>query len=309
MKKILLLIVAVALVALSACSADGYTDLSMKTLRYEKGASQGGKFVECVQPGEKIVTNDSLYPYPVTQREDVWDSDNYNAGSRSADHGGLQVLDPNGGSVNMKVKVPFFLNTDCEPTTVNGKKYEGGTLQVFHEMIGKTRHAYFNENGSYGDGWLWAMDNYISSSVVEHLNQEARKYTADQLYNDMNVRAELVKTLGEALPDMVNATMETDLDFYKFPKGGAKIYDVKPEGAYLDIFKERQAAEERAKTAEINRAAKVAEAKANAEIAEAQAKVKRAEIEGYGGFDNYKCIYLADKGLNCAQPQYLVGQR
>jgi hypothetical protein len=307
MKKIFVIVAVAFGLFLTACSADGYTDLSMKTLRYEKGSTQGGQFVECVNPGEKIVTNDALYPYPTTQRENVWDSDQFGKGSQSADHADLEVLDKNGVVVFFKVKVPFFLNTDCSPVTVNGKKYPGGTLQVFHEMIGKTRQAYFNEDGSYGNGWLWAMDNYISSSVVDYLKREARVYTAEQLYNDPAVREQLQTGLVAAMPDLVNATMETDLEFYKFPKTSVKIYDVRPEDEYLAIFKERQAAEERAATAEINREAKVAEAKANAEIAEAQAKVKRAEIEGYGGFENWNKSKAVENGLNPYQPTYVVG--
>jgi hypothetical protein len=307
MKKIFIILAVALGLFLTACSSDGYTDLSMKTLRYEKGSTQGGQFVECIDPGEKIVTNDSLYPYPTTQRENVWDSDQFGQGSRSADHNDLEVLDKNGVIVYLKVKVPFFLNTDCSPVTVGGREYKGGTLQVFHEMIGKTRQAYFNEDGSYNNGWLWAMDNYISSSVVDYLKREARLFTADELYNNVEIRENLQTGLTEALPDLVNATMETDLEFYKFPQSSVKIYDVRPEQEYLSIFKERQAAEERARTAEINREAKVEEAEANAKIAQAEAKVKQAEIEGYGGFENWNKAKAVENGLNPYQPTYVVG--
>ena len=85
MKKIIVIIAVALGLFLTSCSSDGYTDLSMKTLRYEKGSTQGGQFVDCINPGEKIVTNDALYPYPTTQRENVWDSDTFNKGSNSAD--------------------------------------------------------------------------------------------------------------------------------------------------------------------------------------------------------------------------------
>ena len=77
MKKLMLLAVAVlGLASLTACSSE-YTDPAMVMVRYEGGPTEGGKFVECVKPGTKIVTNDSLYRYPTTQRQDDFNSDRY----------------------------------------------------------------------------------------------------------------------------------------------------------------------------------------------------------------------------------------
>src|SRR5690242_10672955 len=89
---------AVVLASLSACGItdDERTDPSMATLRYEGGDFDGSKFKECVDPGEKLASNDKFYSYPTTQREDVWDSANYEAGSKSADHGDLVLTDKNG---------------------------------------------------------------------------------------------------------------------------------------------------------------------------------------------------------------------
>lgn len=303
MKKLLL--VAIAFLVLSACSSDGYTDQSVITLRYEKGASQGGKFVECVEPGQKIVTNDSLYPYPATQREDVWDTANYNTGSNSADHEDLRLTDKNGNSVYVKMKVSFFLNTDCTPKTVNGKRYEGGTLQAFHELIGKTRHAYFNENGTYGDGWLWAMDNYISSSVVDYMTKATRTETADDMWLKSAVSTGFTEGLTEALPGLINAGMETDLEFYK--DFTIKIYSITPEDSYLNLYKDRQNAKIKAETAEANKAAAIAEAKAKAAVAEEEAKIREAQAKGYGGYDNMLKDKAIDNGLNPWQPTYVVG--
>lgn len=307
MKKILAIFALLTLMGVTACSSDGYTDNSMTTLRYEKGSTQGGAFVECISPGEKIVTNDKLYPYPNTQREDVWDTANYNQGSNSADHPDLEVVDKDGVRSFVKLKVSFFLNTDCSPVEAGGKRYEGGTLQAFHELIGKTRGAYFNEDGSYNDGWLWAMDNYISSSVTDFMVKAAREpvRNAESMWLNASTSTDMQEGLAEALPGLVNAGMETDLQFYR--NFTVKIYSITPEQEYLDIFKERQSAKSRAETAEYNKQAKIAEAEAKAAVARAEADVKRAEISGYGSFENYKENKMVENGLNPDQPTYVVG--
>ena len=296
---------------MTACSITGdeRTDPSMATLRYEGGDTGGSKFKECVEPGSKMVTNDKFYSYPTTQREDVWDSENYKKGSDSADHESLELVDKDGVTVYAKVKVSFFLNTDCEPVTVDGKKYEGGALQVFHERIGKTRGAYFDPkksgNDAYSAGWLWAMDNYISNPVTDNLNVQAKRYSADQMRLDETVKTNMQSALTEALPALINEGMESDLEFYKI--ASVKIYSITPEAEYLALYKERQAAQVKAETAEANRAAREAEAKANAAVAREEAKIKQAEISAYGSVDNYLKQQAIDKGQNPYQPQYIVG--
>src|SRR6478752_6793021 len=125
MKRIVIAVAATLalLGSTAACSITGdeRTDPSMATLRYEGGDTGGSKFKECVEPGEKMVSNDKFYSYPTTQREDVWDTSNYDgAGSDSADHPDLVLTDKNGVTVNAKVKVSFFLNTNCDEVEVDG---------------------------------------------------------------------------------------------------------------------------------------------------------------------------------------------
>ena len=309
-KRIGVAIAGIALIfGMSSCSSDGLSDPAYQTLRYEGGDTGGSKFKECVEPGEKLVSNDKFYSYPTTQREAVWDTDTYNQNGNSADYPDLTVLDKDGREVHVKMKISFFLNTSCEPVEVDGKKYPGGTIQAFHEMIGKTRNAYFDTgsdgNGSYGDGWLWAMNNYISTPAKDFVTKAIRPLQVESLYNDTSKQESIEEALAEQMPELVNSVMETDLQFYE--NFTVSIYSVTPDAEYLALIKEREDAQIKADTAQANADAKVAEAKANARVAREEAKIRQAEIAGFGGFNNYKCIYLADKGLNCAQPQYIVG--
>ena len=263
---------------ISACgfSGDQRTDPSYRTLRYEGGDFSGSKFKECMGDGEKIASNDKFYSYPTTQREDVWDSNNFEAGNKSADNTDLVLTDKNGVTVNAKVKVDFFLNTSCEPVTVDGKEYKGGTLQAFHELIGKTRGAYFNVGKSgtnaYSSGWIWAMTNYISNPLENQLNVEARQTTADAMWLDSAEKTKMENELEAKLPALINAGMETDLDFYKI--ANIQITSLTPGDDYLDLFKKRQTAKIDAQTAQINKHSRVVGA-------EADAAVKCADVLGY----------------------------
>jgi len=314
MKRILLAVMVIfALVAgVSACSISDkdVADPSFRTLRYAGGFNEGSHFKECLSEGQKLASDDTYYRYPTTQREDVFDSDNFvdknNDGisEGSADHPDL-VINVNGVDMSVKAKVQFFLNTSCEPVKVDGKEYKGGVIQYFHEHIGKTRHAYFNKDGSYESGWLWVMDNYLSTSVKELMTPALRAYTPEDAWLKNGVWEQVAAKVQENLQGAVDSAMESDLEFYKNLQ--VKVFGIQPEGDYVNLYKERTAASKRAETAEFNKRAKVAEAEANAAVAQSEAKVKRAEISGYGNDHTYICSVLADKGLNCEQPTYIVG--
>jgi hypothetical protein len=313
LKRIAILIVAamIGLVALSACSLsdDGYSDPAFRTLRYEGGDFGGSKFKECLSEGEKLASNDRYYAYPTTQRQDKWDSANFGQGAKSADYADMVLTDKSGIGVNLKVTVPFVLNTSCEEVEANGKTYPGGAIQAFHEIFGKTRNGYFDPktdgNNSYGEGWLWLMDTYISNCVVQTLTPKVRAQDAETLWLDDAKRTELTTGLKDLVQKCVNDSMETDLQFYTI--GNATVDKITPDEQFVALYRDRQEAKTRAETADLNKAAQIAEAQAKAAVAKEEAKVKLAEIEGYGGFENYKCIYLADHGLNCAQSVYYVG--
>lgn len=276
-------------VTLTSCSIGAeYTDPSMVALRYAGGPTEGGKFKDCVEPGTKQYSNDSYYPYPTTQREDVWDTDNYGGGSNSADHADMQVIDRDGNIAFVKVKVSFYLNTDCD------------VLRAFHEKIGRTRHAYFDKDGSYGDGWIWAMDNYISSAVIDQAKGAAIPYTVEEMWLKPEIRDKMAKHILANLQESVDSGMEGDEQFYK--DFSVRVFGVSPDPEFTTLYKERKAAQVKADTAEANKRAQIAEAQAQAAVAREQAKVKAAEIAGYPSVDAYLKAKAIEKGMNPFQP-------
>lgn len=310
MKKMIMIVA--ALLALTGCSYDGYTDQSMRTLRYEKGASQGGDFKECLQPGEKIVSNDKFYPYPVSQREDVWDSANYvdtngNGISEGAADNRDLVVSVDGVDMYVKMKIAFFLNTSCDPVTVGERKYDGGALQAFHELIGKTRSAYFNCDDSgcdYDGGWIWAMTNYITGPAQRLAVQSLNQHSPEDLWQDTALWETIASEIDDGLDAAVNEAMETDIQFYE--RMQVTITSIKPDPEFLKLYRERQDAQTRADTAEENKAAKIAEAQADTEVAKERAKQLQAEIEGYGGPQWYACIKSIEAGKDCFVPNGTV---
>jgi len=282
----------VAAVALTGCT-EHFTDPSMVSLRYSGGLTEGGAFVECVDPGVKQVSDDTYYSYPTTQREDVWNSDKFdpeNVAGSSADQGDLAVTDSTGNTVNLKVKAVFTLVTDCE------------TLQEFHEKIGRTRQAYFNADGTYNSGWLWVMDNYISSAVIEIAQNKAVNYSVEDLWLDPSVRDELSDAIMEDVQKAVNDRMEGDTQFFVI--GDVSIFGASPNAEFQELYQDRKNAQVRAETAEANKVSQIAEAQAATAVAEEQAKAQAATISGYGGPDAYLRYLAIQAGMNPYQPNY-----
>lgn len=313
MKKIILVLAVIAGLFLSGCSltADSASDPAYRTLRYEGGDVGGSKFKECVKDGDKLASNDAFYSYPRTQRQDRWDSSNFGKGANSADYGDMELTDKNGIGINLKVTVPFTLETSCDPVTVDGKKYPGGTIQAFHEIFGKTRDGYFDPtedgNKTYGAGWLWLMDTYISNCVIQQLTPAVRAQDAEQLWLNDTLRSDLSTGLGERVQACVNNSMETDLEFYHI--GNATVDKITPDAEFVALFRERVEAEKKAETAEINRESQIKQAQAEAAVAAEQAKIKQAEISAYGSVENYLMWQAITGGINPWQPTGTIIQK
>lgn len=297
-KFIILLGVMIALV-LSGCSV-AVTDQSMRTLHYSGGITEGEKFEECVGPGVKQVDGEGehYYPYPLTQREWVYDTN----GGQSADEPNMTFTDKDGIAVSAVAKIQLFLNSDCTPVEVNGKRYEGGTLQAFHELIGKTRGAYFNNDGSYNDGWLWVLKNYVSRPAVQLFQEAGHTRTVEDMWLDPQVRRDMATEIAEKMEEAVNAGMQTDLQF--FNGFSITIDKIEPDADYRKQYADRRAAQVKAETAELNRDAQVAEAEAKKAVAKAEADVVQEQIRGFGGDP---LLYLCNKALELGKDCFVPG--
>jgi hypothetical protein len=90
--------------------------------------------------------------------------------------------------------------------------------------------------------------------------------------------------------------METDLQFYII--GNPTVDLITPDAEFTSLYRERNDADTRAETAEVNKKAKVREAQADAAVARARAQAKRAEISAYDNEQNYLRERAIEEGMN-----------
>jgi hypothetical protein len=297
-------------IGLGACGATT-TDNTLVTLHYKGGLTQGESFDKCIAPGAKEIDDggDKNYRYPVTQREWVNDTAEYERdGHGNADTESLTFTSKDGIPITAVVRTSFTLNTSCDKVEADGKTYEGGELQAFHELIGKTRKAYFDSEGSYGSGWVWVLGNYIGRPVNSKLGIIGHQYTAEEYYNDPSLRNQIAEEMNGQIADAVNAVMVTDLTFFEGITVSVDKLDVPAD--LKALYTERQNARVEAETAELNAQSKVTEAEANAKIAKAQADIIREEIRAYPNYEAYLKAKAIEAGMNPFQPSgVLVGQK
>jgi hypothetical protein len=285
-----------ALLMVTACSTTA-TDSGQKALHYEGGATQAEKFVECINPGERVVdgSGDKHYTYPMNQRKYVFDI------TEGADREPLTVTTKDGITQQVTGITNFVLNTSCEPLEVEGKKYEGGALQVFHEFLGKPRNAYFDDN-TEGSGWLPILNDYIGRQLQILANSVAQEnnWTYEQLYNDATVREQWQKQVQERLAVAVNRGMETNVEFFK--NYVVSFDQPEPPQEIKQSLLARQTAKAKAETAGANAEAQRLAAEAQEDVAKAEAAVRQSEIKGYGSVEAYLCAKHIEAGLSCFPP-------
>lgn len=265
MKKIIapIIILVIGVFALTGCSKQ-YIDPSMMGLRYAGGIGEGGKFKECLKTGEVKYSDDTVYLYPTTQRQDDFNSDRYKPDDpNAADNKDIAVTTKDGVTVYIRGNQNFGLVTDCD------------TIKAYHELIGKTRKAYFNEDGSYKAGWITTMNYYITPATVEQWRDVISQHNVDELWPSTS--------LYNTLTDEVNGNMQAAVD--KRTEGSESFYDrltfsissITPTEDYQNQYLQRQQAQTAAETAKLNQDAQVAQAKADQAVRVAQAEAAAAE--------------------------------
>lgn len=305
-------IIAMALL-LTGCQQK-VVDNSEVGLRYEHGRTQGTKFNSCMAPGRSIETNDDVYRYPRNQRN--W---KFQTGGRGADEESVEFISSDGVPMVAVLNAAFVLNTSCKDITVDGKLYKGGVIQLFHELIGRTRHAYFRDDGTYkvypadqDKGWGYVLSQTVGLPVRKLFRTYGTQYDAAALW--FNTPRAVPDSDVEKLPtdDVLSSDIEshlekasgdfTETDQVFFKDFQVEITDVHPttESGFAKQYLDRKAAQTKAETAELNKTAKVTEANANA-------AVRRAEINGYPSYDAWLKAQMVEKGMNPLQPTIVGG--
>lgn len=154
-------------------------------LSYGGGMFEGRHFQRTIDPGSGLQFPgwfDKWYEYPTTQRNYII--------SLTAGEGDREEPDSIKSPSSDKIEVTFEVATFFKLNT--------NKIQEFHEAIGLKYHAW--ENG----GWDNMLEDYFRQPIQATLGDISRKYTAEQLWADPTVKAEIEATFGQSLKDSIN---------------------------------------------------------------------------------------------------------
>lgn len=288
MKRLVLPLIAVAVVFAGCATASTGPDL--KAVHYSGGTLSAKKFKDCLDPSTRsgFDPGDKFYAYPTRQVS-------YDAtGGKGSEAKPFTVVSKDNAELYVPATVTFSLDTDCN------------VLRKFHETIGARYNAYFDASGNSGDDnpdWVKLLNYVIGKPLDTTLDRVAQNYTWREVWNDPAVKTQFEKEVNENIESLVNR--QAGGDFFKDFTVLILKPDPKDPGLKQAIADEQNAVAQ-ANAAKAKADADVKTANAQLLLQQAQAKAKQAEINGYGGIENYLKHEAIDSGLNPFQPNYIV---
>ncbi len=252
------------------------------------GPFEDPAFKTCVAPSTKnnMPTNDAYFAYPVSERD--LDA----TGQDGSDFAAITVLSKDNAEMRIPVTLRFNMAADCR------------TLQEFHRAYGERYAAYLNDDGTSTAGWMLMLRKLMYDPMDTTLDEIAKKYTWREMLNNAAAQNEMQSALVENIDQIVadNAKGEYFENFVVLMK--------KPTPANRDLQAAVEAEQEAvatAQSAEAEARAKKLQAEAEIAVSRAEAQKKKAEIDGFGGYQNYSRSQAIERGLNPFQPTYIVG--
>lgn len=275
-------------------------------LQFEGGAiiPTAQKFIKCV-PGGQRGNHDfggHTYTYPGDQR--VIDF----TGAEGGDRGPIQVLSKDGVELAVPGQLQYYLNTEC-----NGEGEEGAKnspIVQFHLNLGRRYDASFNDGpNNIPDGWRVIQRLYLETPLETAMDRVSQEYLWRDLVFNPQVKAEWEKKVLALVPDLVNRTTPTDVEFYnRFqPLIGVPtlVGEAGKQAQQAIVNGQRLVAEAQAKEAQAK--AEEAAARAQIAVARANAEAKRQEVAAYGNIQEYNRAKCIEKGCNPYQPTIIYG--
>lgn len=172
MKKVILLILAMALVALTGACSSISTAPDQVGLHYDGGPFTSVKYKNCVSPSTKEYDNiaDKHFKYPAGQRTFDFTGAKDENGRLEAESEPYVVVDSEGVELTVPGILTFTLNTECD------------TLRTFHERIGIKYGAW------EGEGWDNALVAYLGNPLKKAMDQASQAYTWREMLQSQDVR-------------------------------------------------------------------------------------------------------------------------
>ncbi|WP_424186413.1 SPFH domain-containing protein [Actinokineospora sp. G85] len=247
MKRRFATVLATTGLALTACSI-GNTNASEVALHYGAGPLDSRTFVACVQPATRSIddVNDDHYYYPAGARDFTFGD------GEGLDAAALVSTTKDSQEIKVSGTIKFTLNTDCsEFTDPTGKKWPGGKLQMFHELIGY-KYEPAEEGGGQPGKWEELLRNYIGASLSRATDNQALQYGWQQLYSDTASKAKWEQDVLAQLPATL-MTLTQGVDLFHIDAVLLQKPSINPQLA--DGLSQKQAAELRAQAVEVDKQA------------------------------------------------------
>lgn len=272
-KIVVMAITAVLLLSMSGC---GYSvPQDMVAVHVQSGPGQPKKVVGCKEPATRgWWTNDKYYYFPTSERE--WDA----TGQSGSDSGMFTSVTLDKVVMRIPVTIRFTLKTDCP------------TLKDFYVKYARRYGAKFDNDGSYNSEWETLLRKLVADPADQTLDRIVQSYNWNAVWNDPTVKTEIEQKMTEALKSDSSLLVQTAHKSY-FDGISVLIGKPQPPKALADQVAETQTRVAKAQAEEAQANADVAKSKAETKVAEQDAIKQRAQIEGYGGADNYlkhECI-------------------
>lgn len=244
-----------ALVALAAALTAGCsianTTASEVALQYGAGPLDSRTFVQCVPSSTREVNdiNDDHYYYPAGQRDFT-----FGGNGEGIDSAALTSTTQDAQEISVSGTVKFTLNTDCsEYTDPTGKKWPGGKLQFFHELIASKYSAAPTDGGeSMPGGWAALLRNYLGAALDRAADNEALKFGWQQLFTDTAKKAEWEQAVLKQLPEILKSLTQ-GVDLITVNSVLLQKPGIQPQ--LVSGLTEKQAAELRNQAAEVDKLA------------------------------------------------------
>ncbi|MGQ0839009.1 hypothetical protein [Actinokineospora sp.] len=238
-----------ALATATACTIPS-TTASEVALQYGGGPLDSRAYVQCIPSATKQVNdiNDTYVYYPAGQRDFTFgDGDDLDSAALTSTTQDAQEIKVSG-------TVKFTLNTDCaEFTDPSGKKWPGGKLQYFHELIAQKYDAAPDEGGmQMKEGWSGLLRNYIGAALDRATDNEALKYPWLKLYTDTASKAQWEKDVLGQLPAIL-ASLTQGVDLITINSVLLQKPGIQPD--LVQGLTEKQAAELRAQAVDVDKRA------------------------------------------------------
>jgi len=202
-----LLVAAIVACAIPAAACSVATpDTSQAALHYSAGPFSSQQFLDCITPGTRQVdgASDLHFLYPNGRRTWTFRSNPDGSIAAGADAPAIRVSTSNQIELLVSGTATFSLNTVCNPwVDSDGRRWEGGPFQRFHDTIGRHNAAYFEESDVIPQGWRNVAANYVGGPIERAMDRAGQPKEWQALYSNVKDQTEWAETAQQMIPLLI----------------------------------------------------------------------------------------------------------